>query len=246
MKWLRLVGVLFALLVLSGCSTLKPSDDIGWQTSADPLQGWNRGVYKLNDAADRAILRPVAKGYDKVLPTPVKRGVRNFFHNLNEPFNAANNLLQGKFTRSLQSVVRFAINSTVGIGGLFDVAKHGVNIQRAPEDLGQTLAAWGVRPGPYLMLPLLGPSNLRDGVGMLGHWASYYPIGEVTDSNGARIGLSVLDAVDARASLLGADSVLQAQLDPYAFIKSTFEQNRLEAIYDGSPPESEDQYDSDF
>lgn len=246
MNYFRFLLLVFFFFSLAACSTLKPSDDINRQYSADPLQGFNRGVYKFNDTADRLVVKPVAKGYSKILPSPVKTGVRNFFNNLGEPLNAANNVLQGKVTRSLTSITRFAINSTVGIAGLFDVAKNLVHIDAAQEDLGQTLAAWGVAPGPYLMLPLLGPSNLRDSLGFVGSSLAYSPINELADSDGERFVLRALDAFSNRASFLGADGLLDAQLDPYGFIKSSFEQSRIQDIYDGTPPVSDEQLESDF
>ncbi|MBT8115134.1 MAG: VacJ family lipoprotein [Arenicella sp.] len=246
MKNVKLLLLVVVGLFLAGCNTLQQTDDLSRQYSADPWQGFNRGMHKFNETADRIVLKPVATGYSRILPSPAKTGVRNFFNNLSEPLNAANNLLQGKLVRAASSVARFAINSSIGIGGLFDVASGVTNISPANEDFGQTLAAWGVRPGPYLVLPLFGPSNLRDGLGRIGEGIVYYANGELTDSSSGRIGLSVLDAVDTRARLLGTDSLLDAQLDPYAFIKSSYEQNRIQALYDGSPPVSAEQLESDF
>lgn len=237
-------GLLLLSLTLSGCNTLSINDDPSAQISNDPIQGFNRKIYSFNSGVDRAILKPVAKGYDKVVPTPAKKGVANFFSNLREPLNAFNNLLQGKYDRALGSTYRFVVNSTVGIAGLFDVAKkHDVDLAR--EDFGQTLAAWGVKPGPYLMLPFLGPSNLRDGVGLVTDLSLYYPSGVITDSSAAATSLTVLNIIDTRVGLLGADEVLEQQLDPYGFLKVAFEENRLQAIYDGTPPEKEEE-DFDF
>ncbi|NND81019.1 MAG: VacJ family lipoprotein [Gammaproteobacteria bacterium] len=201
-------------------------------------------MYKFNDVADRAILRPVARGYDAVLPSAAKIGVRNFFANLREPLNTLHNLLQGKPGRALTSVARFGVNSTIGVLGFVDVAQT-AGVEPAREDLGQTLAVWGVAPGPYVMLPLLGPSNLRDTFGALGD-SAYYPNGEITASSGGRIALSTLDVISARSSLLGADSILTSQLDPYTFLKSSYEQSRVNDIYDGKPPVSDEQIESDF
>jgi len=162
------------LFMMAGCNTLSIDDSAERQVSADPVQGFNRKVYAFNNGVDQAVIRPVARGYDKVVPDPAKRSVSNFLNNLREPLYAVNNLLQGKVDRALGSTYRFIVNSTLGIGGLLDVAeKHEVEI--AKEDFGQTLAAWGVKPGPYIMLPFLGPSNMRDGVGFVGENLAYYP-----------------------------------------------------------------------
>ena len=159
--------------------------------------------------------------------------------------NILHNLLQGKGERALNSTYRFAVNSTVGLFGLFDVA-GAYDVAPAQEDLGQTLAAWGVPPGPYLMLPLLGPSNLRDAASRSIDSAIYYPINELSDSNGVRTGLVFLDVVSLRASLLGTDRILETQVDEYSFLKTAFEQNRISQIYDGEPPESEEEDFDDF
>jgi len=236
---IKIILISASLLSISACNTLQVNDDPARQVSSDPLEGLNRSVYAFNNTADKLVLRPVAKAYDVVLPTPAKKGVRNFFNNLNEPLNIVNNLLQGKFDRALSSTYRFTVNSTVGILGLIDVAKA-YDVEPSREDFGQTLAAWGAGPGPYLMLPFLGPTNLRDGAGLAVESFVYYPFNEITDSSGGRIALVAVDVVSARATLLGTDKLLDSQLDPYAFLKRAYEQNRLEALYDGEPPVSED------
>ena len=234
-----LTGVV-SLYLLGGCSTLRPNDDISSHTSNDPMERLNRSVYKFNNAADKAILRPVANGYRSVVPTPARNGVRNFFNNLNEPLFAVNNLLQGKVDRSLSSVFRFVVNSSIGVFGLFDVSSK-MDVNAAPEDLGQTLAVWGVKSGPYIMLPLLGPSNIRDSLGFIGETSTYYPLGELTNSTAGRAALSTTKIIDTRAGLLGADSVLEAQINPYTFLKVSYEQRRVNDIYDGDPPKVKNQ-----
>ncbi len=237
--------LIVALLGLNtGCTTLSSTDDISRQISADPLEGFNRTMYGFNKTADRYVLKPVAQSYNYVLPKPARNSVGNFFDNLAEPLNIVNNALQGKGYRALDSTYRLIINSTVGVLGLFDVASH-FNIDEAQEDLGQTFAAWGVKPGPYIMLPILGPTNLRDGLGRLGQTAVYYPNELITNSDTAAIGLSILDGIDTRASFLVFDDVLESQLDQYSFIKSTFEDNRINKIYDGTPPDAPEE-DFDF
>ena len=145
----------------------------------------------------------------------------------------------------LSAPILSLIVNNVGLFGLFDVA-GAYDVQPAQEDLGQTLAAWGVPPGPYLMLPFLGPSNLRDAAGRSIDSVIYYPINELSDSNGVRTGLVFLDVISLRASLLGTDRILDTQVDEYSFLKTAFEQNRINQIYDGEPPESEEEDFDDF
>ncbi|GAA6136768.1 hypothetical protein NBRC116583_05150 [Arenicella sp. 4NH20-0111] len=238
MKITRVILLLFVFSFIQACSSTNKTVSYEWNQSKDPLEGLNRSIYSFNTTADRLVLRPIAKGYDAVLPKPAKTGVSNFFSNLGEPISAVNNLLQGKVDRALGNTYRFVVNSTIGVLGLFDVAKHqGVN--KTPEDLGQTLAVWGVKPGPYLMLPFLGPTNLRDGIGRSVSSAVYYPINEISDNGGTRLGLTALDLVDSRAKLLGIDSALEKQLDPYIFIKTTVENGRTDSINDGKVIEEE-------
>lgn len=231
------------LLTATACTTLEQSDSLDSQRSNDPLEGLNRNVYAFNSAADKAILKPIATAYHTVLPDPIERGVSHFFNNLNEPLNIVNNLLQGKVDGALNSTYRFAVNSTVGLLGIFDVAKA-YKVNPKSEDFGQTLAAWGVKPGPYVMLPFLGPTNFRDGVGRIIDTSAFYPINEITDSNNGQFSLFVLGTVSARVDLLGLDSTLDNQLDPYLFLKDAFESGRINSIYDGKPPQdSDDDYD---
>lgn len=227
------------ILFLTACNTLSVKDKVETQISTDPWQGFNRKVYAFNSGVDKAILRPIAVGYDKVIPDPAQRSVTNFLSNLREPLYALNNLLQGKYDRALGSTYRFVVNSTIGLAGLFDVAKkHDVSISK--EDFGQTLAAWGVKPGPYLMLPFLGPSNLRDGAGYLTDNFLYYPYSIVSDSSATTTFLTILNVVDLRTELLGVDSLLEQQLDPYSFLKVAYEETRIKSLYDGQPPEKEE------
>ncbi|MCL4148734.1 UNVERIFIED_CONTAM: hypothetical protein GTU68_023338 [Idotea baltica] len=235
---------LLLALLLSGCNTLSINDETNRQISSDPLQGFNRKVYAFNSSLDKAILKPVALGYSKALPQPAQQGVSNFFTNLREPLNVFNNLLQGKFDRALGSTYRFVVNSTIGLAGFVDVAGK-YDVTESKEDFGQTLAAWGVKPGPYIMLPFLGPSNLRDGVGYITDNVSYFPNSLITDTTAQSAGLTVLGFVDTRVGLLGADELLDQQLDPYGFLKVAYENSRINAIYDGQPPEQEEE-DFDF
>ena len=247
MKNLKLVSTLILLVSISittGCSTLSSTDDTSRQLSSDPLVGVNRAIYGFNKTADKVVLKPVSKAYNYVVPKPAKNSIGNFFNNLAEPLNIVNNALQGKGSRALDSTYRFLINSSIGMLGLFDVATH-YKIEPAREDLGQTLATWGVKPGPYIMLPFLGPSNLRDGLGRLTQGVAYYPPAPnvIFDSDGLQIGLTVIDAVDTRASLLPLDAALESQVDQYTFIKSAYESNRIDRIYDGDAPTKEEELD---
>ncbi len=232
---------LLALFMLGGCATAP-----GRTTNADPLQGFNRGVYKFNDTVDRATLKPVAKGYQKITTQWMRTGVSNFFGNLSEPWTIVNELFQGKPKFMGQQTGRFVVNSILGIGGLFDVASK-MNLPARQEDFGQTLAVWGTPSGPYLMLPFFGPSNIRDGLGRIpdyfGHPFRYIPVNwKVTTA------LDVFDVVSEREKLLSVEDTLKKAYDPYGFIRDVWVQQREYQIYDGNPPappEDEDNYDDD-
>ena len=225
-------AVIALMLALSGvgCATTG-----GYTDPRDPLEDFNRVVYDFNDFFDRAVMKPVAQGYQKVVPAPVDKGVTNFFANLRDVNAAVNNTLQFKLERGATSVARVLVNTTVGVLGLFDVASN-LNLQRYDEDLGQTFGYWGIGAGPYIVLPFLGPSSGRDAVGLVGDWY-VNPISYV-DPSSARRGLIALRLVDQRADLLAASRVLeQAALDPYEFTRDAFLQKRRYDIYDGQPPD---------
>ena len=229
---MRGVLILLALLALGGCAHTPPDDP------SDPLEPMNRGIYKFNTVADKYVLRPVAKGYDKVTPGFVQTGVRNFFSNLFYPTVIVNDLLQLKFLQAAQDVNRMLWNTLVGWGGLFDVSTR-AGFEAHDEDFGQTLGRWGVGPGWYLMLPLMGPSDNRDLVGKVGDWYTS-PFTYVDDEDEEWAwGLGALQAVDSRAQLLGADAMVEQQMDPYVFIRSIYLQNRLNKVYDGNPPKED-------
>jgi phospholipid-binding lipoprotein MlaA len=241
---IRLPLIIVLLLAGTACTTLDVTDDPMLQTSGDPLVGLNRSVYAFNNAADKAVLKPAAKAYSTLVPNPARRAVGHFFSNLGEPLNTLNNLLQGKVDGALTSTYRFAVNSTIGVFGLFDVAKS-YQVNRKYEDFGQTLAVWGVKPGPYIVLPFLGPSNLRDGIGFTIDNFAFNSAAVITDDSATRLGLTVLNVVDVRSGLLGSVDLLEHQLDPYLFLKEAYEQTRLNSIYDGNPPVRSDD-DLDF
>ncbi|RVT95210.1 VacJ family lipoprotein [Sphingomonas crocodyli] len=212
----------------------------------DPLEGLNRGVWGFNRGADKVVIKPVTTVYRAVVPKPGRDGVRNFFNNVSEPFSFINNILQGKFDRAARNFGRFLVNTTAGVGGLFDVATR-AKIQPAPEDFGQTLAAWGANGGPYLMLPLFGPSTLRDGVGTgVGWFADPYSVcrRECGLPQEVRYGLIAATVIDARNSMIesGADNFLESALDPYAAARSAYLQRRQAQILnlDGAGPGADD------
>ena len=244
MNTVKILALLSCLLFLCACNTLQKTDNVSTQRSADPLNGFNRQMYAFNNTADQVILKPIATVYSKAVPQPARSGINNFFDNLGEPLNAINNLLQGKFDGALHSTYRFTVNSTIGLLGFFDVADR-QGVAERPEDFGQTFAAWGAKPGAYLVLPFMGPSNVRDGLGRLTSGVVYYPNSLVTDTARGALALTAIEALDLRANLLGTDSVLRGQLDPYLFLKVAYENDRIKQLYDGSPPE-EPEEDFDF
>ena len=204
----------------------------------DPLEPVNRVIFSINDTLDRAIVRPVAQVYVDVVPRLVRNGVSNVFGNISDAFSAVNNLLQGKREPLGTDLGRVLVNSTFGIGGIFDIASEG-NIEKHDEDFGQTLGWWGMGPGPYLVLPILGPSNVRDTAGLIVQ-GYLDPVNQVTPPEN-QWELIVLRALDTRARLLGTEDLVQgAALDKYTFIRSAYTQRRRSQVYDGKPPKEEE------
>jgi len=231
---MRFVAAAFALALLSGCASTKPGEER--LAAQDPLEGFNRGVWAFNDTADAVLLKPTSTVYRTVTPKPARRGLSRLLSNLSEPFSAINNVLQGKPDRAGRNLERFVINSTIGVGGLADHASE-FGVEPAEEDFGQTLATWGANGGPYLVLPLLGPSTLRDGVGSgVGMLANPYRVA-IRESNvsntikyaetGAEIIINRSDLIDS-----GADTFLATSLDPYAAARSAYLQRRYAQIRD--------------
>jgi len=224
-RWLAL-GM---LLSVTACATGPNANP------KDPMEPLNRGVYGFNDALDRAVIKPVATVYRDVLPSPVRTGVSNFFANLQDAWSGVNNALQLKPQESAESFVRFGVNTFLGFGGLLDIGTE-MRIERHTKDFGHTLGYWGMGPGPYLVLPLLGPSTLRDTAAMSvdnqGNLVSH--ISDVPTRNSA----TALRLLDRRARLLDASKMLdQVALDPYTFTRDAFLQRRRNAVYDGNPPD---------
>jgi phospholipid-binding lipoprotein MlaA len=222
-------NILAVLLLLSGCASGPTANP------RDPLEPFNRGVYKFNEAVDTAVLRPVATAYRDVLPAPMRRGVGNFFGNLEDAWSIVNNALQFKVQAATESMFRFGVNTVFGLGGVLDVASE-MKIEKHTKDFGHTLGYWGVAPGPYLVLPLLGPSTLRDTAAL--------PVDMQGDIVGniehvpTRNSLIMLRAVHTRADLLRVTAMLEeAALDKYTFTRDAYLQSRRSAIFDGNPPE---------
>lgn len=228
-----LAGLLTLAMLLPGCASGPAA------TTRDPLEPWNRGVYRFNDAVDAAVLKPVATTYRDLTPGPVRRGINNFFGNLEDAWSVVNNALQLKGQAAAESFMRFTVNTFIGLGGVLDVASE-MQLEKHTKDFGHTLGYWGVGDGPYLVLPFLGPSTLRDSAAL------------VVDRRGdivthasdvpARNSASALRLVDMRAGLLKASSMLdEVALDKYTFTRDAFLQSRRSAIYDGNPPELPEQ-----
>jgi phospholipid-binding lipoprotein MlaA len=221
---------LLAVAVLSGCATAK--------NPKDPIEPFNRGVYQFNETVDRYALKPVAQGYRAVVPPPVRGGVTNVFGNFRDVTSAINNLLQLKVGTALSDVARVAVNSTIGILGVFDVAGH-IGLDKHDEDFGQTLGWWGVPDGPYLVLPIFGPSTVRDSVGLVGDYFTDPQFFLIEESPYTWIALGTR-IVNFRANLLEAERIFnQAAIDRYAFLRDAYLQRRRNQIYDGTPPESD-------
>jgi phospholipid-binding lipoprotein MlaA len=205
------------------------------QSANDPFEGWNRAVFGFNEELDAALLKPVATAYTKVVPELARTGVTNFFNNFRDGWSAINHLLQGKPVAAAEMGMRVATNALFGIGGIFDPATD-LGMERRREDFGQTLGRWGLPAGPYLVLPLLGPSSLRDTAGLPLDlaWATGY----LTNDSTVRVGLTVLELIDIRAGLLGATRVVdEIALDKYVFIRDGYLTRRRSMVYDGDPPD---------
>lgn len=225
-------GLVASTLLLTACATTQQTAHVN-----DPLESYNRVMYSFNSTVDKAVTKPIAQGYNAVMPDPVNKSISNFFSNLDDITVIINDLLQFKFSQAVDDTGRFLINSTVGLAGLFDVAS-GHGLEKNNEDFGQTLGAWGVDTGPYIVWPLIGPSNVRDTVGLVG---DYYtdPITYVTGPD-ARNPFIITRIVDNRANLLKAEKVLdEAAIDEYSYVRDAYLQRRENLVHDGNPPEEE-------
>jgi phospholipid-binding lipoprotein MlaA len=228
----RLLLLTLLALVLSGCATTQKGTEPASTpkvVNADPFEGFNRAIFSFNSGVDSYFLKPVTHGYRFITPDFVETGVSNFFSNLLEVRNMVNALLQGKGADAANYGARFLFNTTIGIAGLFDPATT-LGIEKSDgEDFGQTLGTWGVKSGPYLVLPFLGPSNIRDGLSI--------PIDAYTDpvtyleSSHARNGLTLLEIIDLRSRLLATEKLLSG--DRYVFIRDAYLQRRDYLVKDG-------------
>lgn len=232
--------LLVAVALFTGCATSMPATPKDQRSPADPWEPLNRRVKSFNDTVDRFTFKPLAKGYQAVVPGKMQRGIHNFSTNLLGPLYIVNNLLQGKFKRGLSETGRFLANTIWGVGGFIDVGSD-LGMETYREDFGQTLAVWGIPDGPYVVVPILGPRTLRD--------ATMIPLNFAADptywieDDSARWSLYLVRAVDLRASLFSAEALIKDSFDPYLTIRESYLQNRRYLIYDGEPPEDEDFYD---
>lgn len=224
--------LLVCVLALQACATVKTAD------VRDPWEPMNRSVYQFNDAVDKAAIKPAAQLYVRVLPSFVRTGVGNFLGNLADVRTLANSALQFKVQATAETFMRINVNTFLGLGGLLDVASE-MRLEKHSEDFGQTLGHWGVQSGPYVVLPLLGPSSLRDALAL--------PVDMRADvalelpEQAARNAVAVSRVLDIRARLLPSlDVLMAASLDPYSFVRDAYLQKRRNDIYDGNPPSNFD------
>ena len=222
---MKLVYILFATILISGCATTPNSNP------KDPFESINRKVYKFNDVLDKAVIKPVAEGYKAALPKIVRIALNNFFSNLDDVGVTVNDILQLKLRQAASDGIRVIFNTTFGIGGLINVTDR---LEKHNEDFGQTLGYWGIGSGPYLMLPFFGPSSVRDSVGMYGDGLTDVIIN--TRDIPTRDIAYVVSKINLRANLLENESVLEDTSDRYAFIRDFYLARRQSLVYDGNPP----------
>ncbi len=215
---------LIAATCLSACATLPANEP---RSPHDPFERWNRGVYHFNDVLDRHVAKPVARTYVRVVPHPLRRGVSNFFANLETPTVMINDALQGQFRSAANDLGRFLLDSTVGLGGLLDPATQ-IGMDRNDADFGETLGVWGLHSGPFLELPLLGPSDMRDAPGRVVD-AYTNPTTYIPDTN-VTYALTGVNLVRLRASLLPLDATVKNAFDPYAFVRNAYLEHRAYMI----------------
>jgi phospholipid-binding lipoprotein MlaA len=228
-------AALVVALALAGCQTIREGRG-GPGQRLDPWENWNRKVFNFNEDLDRTVLRPVATVYSDIVPQPVRRGVSNFFSNFADAWSAINNMLQGKFALGFEDATRVGANTLFGLLGILDVASE-MGLDHHYEDFGQTLGRYGVGAGAYVVLPLLGPSTVRD--------AAALPLDRLAtppaffDGTGTQIGFTLLQIINTRSSLLGASRVIDdISLDKYTFIRDAYLQRRRSLLFDGDAPET--------
>lgn len=227
-----------AVLLLAGCSTLQAARG-GPGQKLDPWENWNRKVFAFNEGLDDKVLKPVATAYTEVVPQPVRKGVGNFFGNVADAWSAVNNMLQGKVTQGFQDVLRVGTNTVFGLFGVIDIATE-MGFDHQYEDFGQTLGRWGVPAGAYVVLPVFGPSSVRDAAALpLDRTASPALL---INGGSTQAGIVTLQLINTRASLLGASKVIDdISLDKYTFVRDAYLQRRRSLVFDGDVPETPDQ-----
>jgi len=231
----RVAMLAVVLAALAGCETIREGRG-GPGQRLDPWENWNRKVFNFNEGVDNAVLKPVATFYADVVPQPLRRSVTNFFNNFSDAWSAINNMLQGKFDLGFQDMTRVGANTLFGLGGILDVASE-MGLEHHYEDFGQTLGRYGVGPGAYVVLPILGPSTVRD--------TAATPLDRLAtppaffDGTGTQVGLTLLQIINTRAELLGATRVIDdIALDKYTFIRDAYLQRRRSLVFDGNEPET--------
>ena len=239
----RLVSAL-ALAAIAGCATMGPAQADRHTTGPkDPYESVNRKIFAFNDTLDEYALKPAAKAYNAVIPSPIRTGIHNFFGNFSDAWSAVNQLLQGKPADAGTMTLRVLTNTTIGIAGLFDPATS-LGLERKSEDLGQTLGVWGLEPGPYLVLPLFGSSDVRDGLALP---ADTYvsPALLVSPKYWKELGIDTIGVIDTRAGLLGASQMLdELAFDRYTFMRDAYITRRRSLVWDGNPPDLPDADDT--
>ena len=209
----------------------------------DPLEDRNRSIYAFNENLDEAIIEPAADGYAYIIPNFLQKGLNNFFDNINYPITIINQVLQGNIEKSLQDTLRFSVNTSIGIFGFFDPASS-MGLPEHDEDFAQTLAVWGVKEGPYLMLPFIGPKTLRSLTGDLTD-VLFNPLLNIDDTN-LKIKTNLINILQDRSDLSGLEEELDNSFDPYQYIKDSYIQNRKYKIHNGNTSEDDIEIDIDF
>ena len=235
----KLIKILMwvSVVLVAGCATTQQTERVA---KIDPFESINRAVFTFNENADEYVIKPAAEAYQFVLPEFVRTGVTNFFSNIGDIFVAVNNLLQGKPGNAANDIGRFLVNSTIGILGLFDVATD-AGLEKNKEDFGQTLGVWGVPSGPYVVLPLFGPSSVRDTAGLAVDLKTDFILNSNQLNHDQKVGSTVLRVVNQRANLLNASQLLEdAAFDKYSFLRDSYLQRRHNQVHDGNPPLSAD------
>lgn len=232
MRWSKAVAALLLVVMAAGCASL-PAGHVA--DARDPWERYNRAVFEFNEQLDQTVIKPVATAYRDYVPDIVQTTLRNFFGNLKDIFTALHHLLQGKPSEAGNSAVRVMLNTTIGFLGLGDPASS-IGFQKSSEDFGQTFGVWGAGPGPYFILPVLGPSTVRDTFGLVLDM-KLDPIGLVIDDGTPRTATRIVLGIDRRAELLSAESTIESiSFDRYMGIRNAYLARRRSQIYDGSPP----------